>query len=228
MLYLKLNGRALYTVVLGSAVALTLRVFVDIFQAGGPDYYIEGILNRNRAFNDDVVVINVLPPDQWKVCGLLECHNYCSVLLIGQLITQAVDDGDDNNGDKGTDDKSSAINAASLPPQHSDGKDDTNNVSKVTQETVTLDSVPTMAGDLVKDKVTAESSTGDTNSNANTEVCYYYDTSQYDKVLRETFRAVNSDVTDGDVSNDVVTAPDLEQIINGHPLRMYKRTAKVQ
>lgn len=36
-------------------------------KAGGPDYYIEGVLNRNRAFNDDVVVINVLPPDQWKV-----------------------------------------------------------------------------------------------------------------------------------------------------------------
>lgn len=41
---------------------------IVLTKAGGPDYYIEGVLNRNRAFNDDLVVIDVLPPDQWKVC----------------------------------------------------------------------------------------------------------------------------------------------------------------
>lgn len=36
-------------------------------QEGGGDYYVRGILNRNRALERDVVVLQALPPDQWLV-----------------------------------------------------------------------------------------------------------------------------------------------------------------
>lgn len=207
-------------------------VFLLPLQAGGPDYYIEGILHRNRAFNDDLVVINVLPADQWKVCHPIPCSLQ---LLLEQFIAQTA--GENNDG-KGTD-KDSTNTMAMLPLKHSHDEDDTiNELSTVTQDTLTLDSVPAVANDTVNsvkgDEVTAAVNTGATQASndgsvMDSEVCYYYDSSQYGKVLRETFRAVtavNGDTTDGDVTASVTT-PDLGQIINGHPLRMYKRTAKV-
>ena len=59
------------------------------------------------------------------------------------------------------------------------------------------------------------------------EVCYYYDSSKYDQVLRDTYKAAVKDCIDGDDITIVQRTPNLDQIINGHPLRMYKRTAKV-
>jgi len=59
------------------------------------------------------------------------------------------------------------------------------------------------------------------------EVCFYYDSRKYDQVLRDTYKAAVKDCVDGDDINTSCRAPDLDQIINGHPLRMYKRTAKV-
>ena len=144
-------------------------------------------------------------------------------------------------------------------------------VSAAMQDTLTLDSVPVIADDNVKDMVNgddvmAELGDSQTNSDGVTkvdsalsiandtvkdemmtelatvnsgesqasgdgdsdEVCYYYDSKQYDKVLRDTFSAVHGgDTTDGDITNISVINPDLDQIINGHQLRMYKRTAKV-
>ena len=47
--------------------SVLLCTFVLFVKTGGPDYYVKGVINRNRAFNDDLVVINVLPPDQWEV-----------------------------------------------------------------------------------------------------------------------------------------------------------------
>ena len=32
------------------------------------DIFLDGIVSRNRALNGDVVVVQVLPRDQWKVC----------------------------------------------------------------------------------------------------------------------------------------------------------------
>ena len=40
-------------------------------QLSGPDYFIRGILARNRAFQDDLVVVQVLPEDQWAVSGVM-------------------------------------------------------------------------------------------------------------------------------------------------------------
>ena len=37
------------------------------FQTGGPDYYIVGVHDRNRALQGDTVAIQVLPRDKWHV-----------------------------------------------------------------------------------------------------------------------------------------------------------------
>ena len=36
-------------------------------QAGGSDYFISGIHDRNRALQEDTVIIQVLPSDKWLV-----------------------------------------------------------------------------------------------------------------------------------------------------------------
>lgn len=170
-----------------------------------------------------------------------------------QLVTQV---GDKENvagsSDKELDEHSTTAQGV-LTSKHSHMEEDmANGVSTMMQDTLTLDSAPAVVHDRGKDdRVTEDGvkeddavkggevmaelaavNTGDTQANSNgdteAEVCYYYDSRQYDKVLRETFRAVHGDMTDGgDVSTVSVTTPDLDQIINGHPLRMYKRTAKV-
>ena len=43
-------------------------------QAGGPDYFIAGVRDRNRALQEDIVVIQVLPRDKWLVSILY--HNF--------------------------------------------------------------------------------------------------------------------------------------------------------
>ena len=40
-------------------------------QDGQSDVYISGLLDRNRAFNTDVVVIAMQPRDDWKVLCIL-------------------------------------------------------------------------------------------------------------------------------------------------------------
>ena len=45
-------------------------------QEGGPDYYLLGMKSRNRAFQNDVVVVQVLPKDQWTVSDVY--NNYYS------------------------------------------------------------------------------------------------------------------------------------------------------
>ena len=42
-------------------------------QAGGPDYFIAGVRDRNRALQEDTVVIQVLPRDKWLVSICLIC-----------------------------------------------------------------------------------------------------------------------------------------------------------
>lgn len=37
------------------------------FQNGGPDYLIPKLWSRNRAFDGDEVVIQVMPSDKWEV-----------------------------------------------------------------------------------------------------------------------------------------------------------------
>ena len=61
------------------------------------------------------------------------------------------------------------------------------------------------------------------------EVCRYYDSRQYHRVLTETYRGVHGDSADGrDITSiPSVITPNLDQVINGYQLRMYKRTAKV-
>jgi len=68
---------------------------------------------------------------------------------------------------------------------------------------------------------------GDEESSSEGEVCYYYDSSKYDQVLRDTYKAAVKDHTDGDDITIAQRTPNLDHIINGYPLRMYKRTAKV-
>lgn len=147
---------------------------------------------------------------------------------------------DDSSGKEA--DKSFTTPAGVQPPEHSHKEEDmVNDMSTVIQDTLTLDSTPTIADDssdkddLAKeakgDEVMNTISTADmpaSSDGVTDEVCYYYDSSQYNRVLTETFRAVHSDMTDGgDVDIVSVPTPDLDQIINGHPLRLYKRTAKV-
>lgn len=38
-----------------------------LVQDGSADIFLDGIAARNRALNGDVVVVKVLPPEQWKV-----------------------------------------------------------------------------------------------------------------------------------------------------------------
>ena len=247
-----------------------MYAFVVLIKAGGPDYYIKGVLNRNRAFNDDVVVVNVLPPDQWEVRYKYNTIPCCLTWLSEQLIAQAVDEDHDAGDDGKEADEIPASAGTVLTPKHSHKEEDTsNNVSAVTQNTLTLDSTPAIGNDHVKAdgsaavssedshtnidniiqtdsvpsvakdntvKVTAELSTfsqgelSQTSSDGGTdEVCFYYDSKQYDRILGETFRAVHGDSTDdgGDLTTISAITPNLDQIINGHPLRMYKRTAKV-
>ena len=168
-----------------------------------------------------------------------------------QLVTQPGDVQNDPGGGDGKEaDESSATPGGLLTPKDSLRQDDTaNEITTVTQDTLTLDSAPAIVSDGVEDdsvtvddavkgddadkegEVMAElaaTSKGDTQASDGDEVCYYYDSSQYDKVLRDTFRAVHGDMTDSeDVSIISANTPNLDQIINGHPLRMYKRTAKV-
>ena len=40
-------------------------------QDGGPDYFIPEPWARNRALNDDQVVIQIMPIDKWEVCTVL-------------------------------------------------------------------------------------------------------------------------------------------------------------
>ena len=91
-----------------------------------------------------------------------------------------------------------------------------------------VDSAPDTSND---ERMTEFANTGESQAASDggtDEVCYYYDTKQYDKVLRDTFRAVHGDDTiDGNISDVGIITPNLDQIINGHQLRMYKRTAKV-
>lgn len=40
------------------------------------DIFLDGIVARNRALNGDVVVVQLLPPEQWKVnCTCLSLYN---------------------------------------------------------------------------------------------------------------------------------------------------------
>ena len=61
------------------------------------------------------------------------------------------------------------------------------------------------------------------------EVCRYYDIRQYHRVLTETYRGVHGDTPDGKDITSIpsVNTPNLDQLVNGHQLRMYRRTAKV-
>ena len=166
--------------------------------------------------------------------------------MFEQLLTQTVDE--DITGGKEED----VTTTAEVTPKPSCSEEDT--VSAAMHDTLTLDSAPIITDHNVS-KVMAEVATVNTgglqtNSNGVTkvnsapstsndesqagsdgdidEVCYYYDSKQYDQVLRDTFRAVHGDDTvDGDITNVSVISPNLDQIINGHQLRMYKRTAKV-
>lgn len=38
-----------------------------LLQDGLADIFLDGIAARNRALNGDVVVVKILPPEQWKV-----------------------------------------------------------------------------------------------------------------------------------------------------------------
>ena len=38
-----------------------------LIQTGGGDYYVNGMWKRNRAFERDVVVLELLPPEKWLV-----------------------------------------------------------------------------------------------------------------------------------------------------------------
>ena len=146
--------------------------------------------------------------------------------MLEQLITQTADDINDVE-ETGENPANTAIE---LPSKHSHKEDDVvNELSTVTQDTLTLDSVPAVVNDTINsvkgDKVMAD--TADTQASnggdvTDSEVCFYYDSSQYNKAVT----AVNGDVIDRDVTTSINT-PDLDQIINGYPLRMYKRTAKV-
>jgi len=40
---------------------------IFFLQDGLADIFLDGIAARNRALNGDVVVVKVLPPEQWKV-----------------------------------------------------------------------------------------------------------------------------------------------------------------
>lgn len=169
-----------------------------------------------------------------------------------QLITQPGDAENDPGGGGGGKeaDESSTTAEGLVTSKDSHGQEDTaNEVSTVMQDTLTLDSAPAIVSDGVEDdRVTvddavkgddtdkggevmaelAATSKGDTQASDDDEVCYYYDSSQYDKVLRDTFKAVHGDITDGgDINIISANTPNLDEIINGHPLRMYKRTAKV-
>ena len=94
--------------------------------------------------------------------------------------------------------------------------------------TNTPDQIPSVSSQLDHLTVNSKQQTlSDEESPSEGEVCYYYDSSKYDQVLRDTYRAAVKDCVDGDDIAVVHKTPNLDQIINGHPLRMYKRTAKV-
>lgn len=38
-----------------------------MLQDGTADIFLDGVVARNRALNGDVVVVQILPPEQWKV-----------------------------------------------------------------------------------------------------------------------------------------------------------------
>ena len=165
-----------------------------------------------------------------------------------QLTTQPGDVENDPGGGGNEADKSSATVGGLLTPKdsHRQEEDAPNEISTAMQGTLTLDSAPAIVSDGVEDDRVivddtgkedntggvmtelAAAGKGDTQASGDDEVCYYYDSRQYDKVLRKTFRAVHGDMTDGgNVSTVTANTPNLDEIINGHPLRMYKRTAKV-
>ena len=162
-----------------------------------------------------------------------------------QLTTQPGDV--ENDPGSGGGNESSATVGGLLTPKDSHRQEDApNEISTAMQGTLTLDSAPAIVSDGVEDDRVivddtgkedntgevmtelAAAGKGDTQASGDDEVCYYYDSSQYDKVLRKTFRAIHGDMTDGgNVSIVTANTPNLDEIINGHPLRMYKRTAKV-
>lgn len=46
---------------------LTVPLFLLLTQDGDRDIFIDGVVARNRALNGDLVVVKLLPEDQWKV-----------------------------------------------------------------------------------------------------------------------------------------------------------------
>ena len=67
-------------------------------KAKGPDYFLSGLLARNRALDGDVVAVQVLPSDQWEVRKRLRpgynvIHFYvqpCPPSLLPTIKTQVV------------------------------------------------------------------------------------------------------------------------------------------
>lgn len=56
------------------AVRINQKNFEEAFiddPEEGPDYFIQGLHSRNRSFQNDVVVVQVLPQDQWVVSQYL-------------------------------------------------------------------------------------------------------------------------------------------------------------
>ena len=59
-----------------------MRLWSNIIQAGGSDYFIAGVRDRNRALAEDTVVIQVLPRNKWLVSVWL--HTWVYVLVYSQ------------------------------------------------------------------------------------------------------------------------------------------------
>lgn len=48
-----------------------MMCFLTTSQAGGPDFFIDSVLSRNRALNDDCVIIKISPKDKWIVSEIM-------------------------------------------------------------------------------------------------------------------------------------------------------------
>ena len=55
---------------------------ISFEQDGGRDIYIQGMHDRNRALNSDVVCVKLKKEDEWKVNYNLNVSHFLSIVLL--------------------------------------------------------------------------------------------------------------------------------------------------
>lgn len=61
------------------------------------DIFLDGMVARNRALNGDLVVVKLLPPDQWKVRNVQVHTLIHSMGCVGVRYSTAVNGDKENN-----------------------------------------------------------------------------------------------------------------------------------